>query len=88
MSDLHVEEHEEAVLTEDLPEEGLSEGDRGVVVMVHRAGEGGYTGPDGYTVEFPASPHGGGSRGTRPIVSLSPGQVRPAEDKPARKVSA
>ncbi|PSQ98899.1 MAG: DUF4926 domain-containing protein [Bacteroidetes bacterium QS_9_68_14] len=85
MSDLHVEEHEEVVLTEDRPEEGLSEGDRGVVVMVHRAGEGGYTGPDGYTVEFPPPPNG--SRGVRPIVSLPPEQVRPA-DTPAQRVSA
>lgn len=84
MSDLSIEEHEEAVLTEDLPESELRAGDRGVVVMVHRAGEGDYTGPDGYTVEFPP-PHGGS--GARPIVSLSPEQVRPA-DTPARKVSA
>ena len=82
MSDLSIKEHEEAVLTEDLPESGLRAGDRGVVVMVHRAGEGDYTGPDGYTVEFPPSPDG-----VRPIVSLSPEQVRPA-DTPARKVSA
>ena len=84
MSDLSIKEHEEAVLTEDLPESGLRAGDRGVVVMVHHAGEGDYTGPDGYTVEFPPPPDGSG---VRPIVSLSPEQVRPA-DTPARKVSA
>jgi hypothetical protein len=85
MSDLSIEEHEEVLLTEDLPESELRAGDRGVVVMVHRAGEGNYTGPDGYTVEFPPPPHDGS--GVRPIVSLSPEQVRPA-DTPARKVSA
>jgi hypothetical protein len=83
MSDLSIKEHEEVLLTEDLPESGLRAGDRGVVVMVHHAGEGDYTGPDGYTVEFPPPPHDG----VRPIVSLSPEQVRPA-DTPARKVSA
>jgi hypothetical protein len=40
-----IKEHDCAVLTVDLPAEGLAVGDIGTVVHVHRAGE-------GYEVEF------------------------------------
>ena len=70
MADLQVKEHESVILTEDVPEEGLKAGDRGVVVMVHRHGEDGYTGPDGYTVEFTAE-------GEHTFANLYPHQVKP-----------
>lgn len=40
-----INEHELAVLLNDLPEHGLEAGDVGTVVSVHRGGE-------GYTLEF------------------------------------
>lgn len=69
-----LKEHERFVLTEDVPEKGLTAGDLGTVVMVHKAGEGNYAGPDGYTAEFTYL-----DGRTRTIVGLSPKQVRPIE---------
>jgi hypothetical protein len=81
-----LDEMDRVVLTEDLSEEELQAGDEGLVVMVYRHGVGGYTGPDGYTVEFrrdreeedwPEYRH----------VNLHPDQVRPirhaSDEKPA-----
>ena len=62
------------VLTEDLPEHGLSAGDLGTIVMVHQPG-GGYTGPEGYTAEFTYL-----TGETRAVVDLRPDQARPAKD--------
>lgn len=72
---MKLKEHERFVLTEDLPEEGLRAGELGTIVMVHAAGEGDYTGPDGYHGEFTYL-----SGGTRAIVGLRPDQVRPVEE--------
>ncbi len=47
---MRIEEHEGAVLTKDLPEEGFVAGDVGTVVSVHEDEEGGA--PSGYTLEF------------------------------------
>lgn len=62
------------VLTEDLPEHGLSAGDLGTIMMVHQP-EGGYTGPEGYTAEFTYL-----TGETRAVVDLRPDQARPAKD--------
>ena len=62
------------VLTEDLPEHGLSAGDLGTIVMVHQS-EGDYTGPEGYTAEFTYL-----TGETRAVVDLRPDQARPAKD--------
>lgn len=40
-----IKEHDQVVLTEDVPEEGLAAGDVGTVVHIHNQGE-------GYEVEF------------------------------------
>ena len=84
MADL-LNELDRVALTSDLPEENLSAGDEGTIVMVFREGAGSYTGPDGYTVEFKSE--SGGRFPNYQLVSLPPEQVRPA-DTPARKVSA
>ena len=52
------------VLTEDLPEHGLKQGDLGTVVLIHAAG--------GYEVEFMTL-----DGQTLTVVSLFPRQVRP-----------
>jgi hypothetical protein len=72
---MQLQEHERFVLMEDLPEKGLQAGELGTVVMVHRASENGYTGPDGYHGEFTYL-----SGGTRAVVGLRPDQVRPVEE--------
>ena len=72
---MQLQEHERFVLTEDVPAEGLQAGELGTIVMVHRAGEEGYTGPDGYHGEFTYL-----SGGTRAVVALRPDQVRPIEE--------
>ena len=56
---------ESIVLTEDLPEYGLKQGDMGTVVLVHRGGE-------GYEVEFMTL-----NGETVAVVSLFASQVRP-----------
>lgn len=54
------------VLTEDLPEEGLKEGDLGTVLLVHESG-GDYNGPEGYTGAFTYL-----TGETRAVVDLRP----------------
>lgn len=70
-----LDELDRCVLTEDVPEENLSAGDLGTIVMVHRSGEGNYTGPDGYEAEFTYL-----NGGTRAVASLTPEQVRRTKD--------
>ena len=60
-----MEELESVVLTEDVPEYGLKEGDIGTVVLTHREGS-------GYEVEFTTL--GGEALG---VVTLLAHQVRP-----------
>ena len=59
-----IRELETIVLTEDLPEHGLKQGDLGTVVLIHAAG--------GYEVEFMTL-----DGQTLTVVSLLPQQVRP-----------
>jgi hypothetical protein len=74
MSNRLMEEFDRFVLTEDLPDHGLSAGELGTIVMVHQPGDD-YTGPDGYTAEFTYL-----TGETRAVVDLRPDQVRPARD--------
>lgn len=60
-----VKELDSVVLTQDLPERGLANGDIGTVVLVHRGGK-------GYEVEFLTL-----DGDTVAVVSLSGSQVRP-----------
>ncbi|MFQ5612046.1 MAG: DUF4926 domain-containing protein [Anaerolineae bacterium] len=60
-----VRELESVVLTTDLAEHGLKEGDIGTVVLVHRGGQ-------GYEVEFITL-----DGETVAVVSLLPSQIRP-----------
>jgi hypothetical protein len=57
-------ELDEVVLTEDLPGYGLTAGDIGIVVLVHKNGQ-------GYEVEFVTL-----QGETLAVVSLSPSQLR------------
>ena len=59
-----IQELDTIVLTVDMPEHGLSAGDLGTVVLVHRRG--------GYEVEFMTL-----DGETVAVVSLTPDQVRP-----------
>lgn len=59
-----IKELDTVVLTEDLPEHGLKQGDLGTVVLIHAAG--------GYEVEFMTL-----DGQTLTVVSLFPHQVRP-----------
>jgi len=72
-----IKELDSVVLTVDLPEHGLQEGDIGTVVLVHRGGE-------GYEVEFVAL-----DGESVAVVSLPASRVRPIgahEIAHARKV--
>jgi hypothetical protein len=60
-----IEELDQIVLAEDLPELGLLQGDLGTVVLVHRGGE-------GFTVEFMTL-----EGQTIDVVTLRASQVRP-----------
>lgn len=60
-----IQEHDIVVLTEDVPEEGLTAGDVGTVVHIHNQGE-------GYEVEFVTL-----AGQTIAVASLSAPQVRP-----------
>jgi hypothetical protein len=85
MADL-LNEMDRVVLAEDLSAEdvtvgvkkGLPAGTEGLVVDVRQHGRGGYTGPDGYTVEFRSE--SGGRFPNYQLVHLSPEQVRPADE--------
>jgi hypothetical protein len=63
--DLMAKELESVVLTTDLPEYGLTQGDIGTIVLVHGDGK-------GYEVEFMTL-----DGETVAIISLLPSQVRP-----------
>ena len=60
-----IKEHDRVVLTEDVPEEGLTAGDVGTVVHIYNNGE-------GYEVEFVTL-----TGKTAAIVTVSAEQVRP-----------
>ncbi len=60
-----IKEHDIIVLTEDVPEEGLTAGDVGTVVHIHNQGE-------GYEVEFVTL-----AGQTIAVASLLSNQVRP-----------
>jgi hypothetical protein len=64
-----IREHDSVVLTADLAEHGLCEGDIGTVVMVHRGGA-------GYEVEFMTL-----EGETIAVISLLASQVRPIGTK-------
>jgi len=69
-----MEELDRFVLTEDLPDHGLSAGHLGTIVMVHQTA-GADTGPDGHTVAFTYL-----TGETRAVVDVRSIQVRPAKD--------
>jgi hypothetical protein len=71
-----IEEHEQVVLTRDLPEHGLVAGDIGVVVAVHQAGA-------GYTLEFMTV-----AGDTIAIVTVDAADVRPASEHEVPHVRA
>lgn len=60
-----IKEHDYAILTEDLPEEGLKAGDIGTVVHIHQNGA-------GYEVEFMTL-----AGKTIAVLTLEAAQVRP-----------
>lgn len=60
-----IKEHDQIVLTEDVPDEGLTAGDVGTVVHIHNQGE-------GYEVEFVTL-----AGQTIAVASLLARQVRP-----------
>ena len=64
-----INELDSVVLKTDLPEHGLTNGDIGTVVMVHRGGE-------GYEVEFVTL-----TGQTVAVVTLLNHQVRPIEER-------
>jgi hypothetical protein len=65
---LEVKEYDQAVLTVDLPESGLCQGDVGTVVMVYDRGA-------GFEVEFVAL-----NGETVAVLTLKAGQVRPVRE--------
>ena len=71
-----IEEHEQVVLTRDLPEQGLVAGDIALVVAVHRAGA-------GYTLEFMTV-----AGDTIAIVTVDAADVRPAREREVPHVRA
>ena len=71
-----IEEHEQIVLSRDLPEHGLLAGDIGTVVAVHQGGA-------GYTLEFMTV------RGdTVAVVTVDAADVRPARKRELPHVRA
>jgi Domain of unknown function (DUF4926) len=63
-----IREHDLVVLTADIPEESLKEGDVGTVVLVHRAGA-------GFEVEFATL-----AGETLAVVTVPANSVRPVGD--------
>jgi hypothetical protein len=61
--------HSDVILTSDLPEHGLTKGDIGTVVLIHKEGE-------GYEVEFTTL-----DGETVAIVTLLAGQIRPSKPR-------
>ena len=64
-----IREHDLVVLTADIPEENLKQGDVGTVVLVHRAGA-------GFEVEFATL-----AGETLAVVTVQEDSVRPVGDK-------
>ena len=64
-----IKEHDTVVLTEDLPDEGLTAGDIGTIVHVHNNGE-------GYEVEFMTL-----AGQTIAVASLLAEQIRPVSSQ-------
>jgi len=64
-----IQEHDLVVLTADIPEENLKQGDVGTVVLVHRAGA-------GFEVEFATL-----AGETLAVVTVPGNAVRPVGDK-------
>ena len=64
-----IEELADVILTCDLPEHGLTRGDIGTIVLIHRGGE-------GYEVEFTTL-----DGETIAIVTLKADQVRPSKQR-------
>lgn len=62
-------EHDQIVLTSDLPEEGLKAGDVGTIVHIHRQGE-------AFEVEFMAL-----DGNTIAVATVMASQVRPVTDR-------
>jgi len=63
-----IREHDQVVLTTDLPEHGLKAGDVGTVVLVHRGGE-------GFEIEFFSL-----AGETIDVATVTASQVRPIEE--------
>ena len=63
-----IAEHEHAILTEDVPDYGLKQGDIGTVVLVHKGGE-------AYEVEFMTL-----DGDTIAVITLLAVQVRPVAE--------
>ena len=95
MADL-LNEMDRVVLAEDLSAEDvtvgvkkdLPAGTEGLVVDVRQHDRGGYTGPDGYTVEFARGRSESGGVQKYSHVHLSPEQVRPAPEAVPAKARA
>lgn len=66
---MKIREHDLVVLTSDLPEENLEQGDVGTVVLVHRAGA-------GFEVEFSTL-----AGATLAVVTVPASTIRPVGDK-------
>jgi hypothetical protein len=66
---MKIREHDLVVLTTDLPEENLEQGDVGTVVLVHRAGA-------GFEVEFSTL-----AGATLAVVTVPASTIRPVGDK-------
>ena len=71
-----IENHEQVVLTRDIPEHGLVLGDIGTVVAIHRGGA-------GYTLEFLTL-----QGDTMAIVTVHANDVRPARERELAHVRA
>ncbi len=71
-----IEEHDQVILTRDLPERGLVSGDIGTVVAIHQGGA-------GYTLEFVTV-----QGDTLAIVTVHAGDVRPARERELPHVRA
>lgn len=77
-----MKEHDRFVLTEDVPDHGLTAGDLGTIVMVHVPDDT-YTGLEGYTAEFTYL-----TGETRAVVDMRPDQVRPATEGEVARATA
>ena len=71
-----IQEHDQVVLTKDLPAHGLVAGDIGTAIAIHQGGA-------GYTLEFVTL-----QGQTLAIVSVQAADVRPARDRELAHVRA